>query len=98
MSIDETGGLARMYVDEGLSIREIVRRTGKTFHAVRRALLAAGVELRPPGLRREPTVIDGVHGKLWTYRRGCGCVPCREANTATDRAYRVRRAIRDSAR
>jgi DNA-directed RNA polymerase specialized sigma24 family protein len=38
-----------MYTDDGMSIRDIARETGRSYGSIHNALLEAGVRMRPRG-------------------------------------------------
>ena len=57
-------------------------------------MIAAGFT-KPDGLPVyvvQPKDILVKHGHKQTYKRGCRCQPCRDANAATRRDYRARQA------
>ncbi|MGW3445614.1 helix-turn-helix domain-containing protein [Streptomyces sp. NPDC001076] len=65
MSVD----VAALYDEEGFSIRAVAEEIGSCYSTARRALLAAGVELRPSGGR--PLEADPVAEHLAAlYRAG----------------------------
>ncbi len=47
--IDFRERCAEMYEREGLSVRKIVQRTGRSYGAVHKVLREAGVQMRPRG-------------------------------------------------
>lgn len=77
--------IARLY-RKGFSLLDIVGVSGLTRYAVRRALAAQGVQLRP----RIGGLPEAAHGTRSRYTAGCHCDPCTEANTIYEFDRRTR--------
>lgn len=87
--------MARLYVEESMTVLEIGSHLGISNTTVRSRLAAAGVEMRPRGLPRKGPAPCGTAGAYKRHLRAGEkpCVDCRRAKADQRAAKRAARGV-----